>query len=435
MKGSPILAFILLLGLLLQSILFYIAHVPKNRILRGDEHGYHLKAVQIASGKFPPQDFVWPPLYQYVIGGIYAVLGSGRLSVELFQTLLFFLSAFIFYRLILFSGLGGAAGYAGFSLFLLDPQIASFAQYFWPEILHLFLNFLMLALLFLTSTRRLLSLFCAGVSLGAAILTKSLMIPFVPVLLVAAGFRAPDPSLQSRLKGVFLFISGLLLFVLPLIVYNGIKHQYWGVADAASFNLWLGLKGDLYAAQEFKEYRQSSDQPLERNRIIRQRISDKVGQEGIWNILRTQLSRQYFRLFNKGSFLIEQFPGRRWARGNSSPEWLLNLLTYWSYVIYGATLILASIGIFQMRWPVDFKRCALPGLFILYNLALFLFFYAKTRYRIPMLPALIFFGAIAIYYFLQHKLDSVALPKFITRLAAGMIVACVLLYFAFGSET
>jgi hypothetical protein len=218
------------------------------------------------------------------------------------------------------------------------------------------------------------------------------------------------------------------------VVHNGMRHGFWGVADAASFNLWLGLKGDVYAAQGFNEYEKLSQIPMQRNRILREQIAKKINEEGLWNILVAQSKRQYFRLFNKESFLTEQFPGKRWAAQNASHGWLIVFLSWWSSAIYATTLILGSIGLFQIRWRIDFKRCILPLLFLLYNLGLFLLFYAKTRYRIPFLPAFIFFSALSVHYFLENRKQSGSFPVPKLRFAAGCTLAAVFLWFAFVPE-
>src|SRR5262249_8370390 len=159
-----------------------------------------------------------------------------RFAVELFQILLFFATGYILFRLILFAGLGEIAAAVGLFLFLMDPQIVSFAEYLWPEILHLFFLFVMLAFIFLRSVSILLSLFAAGLFLGAAILTKSLLTPFIPVLIVVAAFRASGTTIASRIAAACVFGLGICVVVLPLVVHNGLRHGLWGVADAASFN-------------------------------------------------------------------------------------------------------------------------------------------------------------------------------------------------------
>jgi 4-amino-4-deoxy-L-arabinose transferase-like glycosyltransferase len=434
MKGSRILGPLFFLAIILQAALLYFGHVPELRPLKGDEGRYQMKALQIASGKYPDQDFLWPPLYPYILGGIYSIFGVKRFAVELFQILLFFISGYILFRLIIFAGLGEIAAGSALFLFLLDPQIASFAQYLWPEILHLFFLFAMLGLIFLVSGKKLLALFGAGLFLGAAILTKSLLTPFVPVLIVVAAFRVSGTTVAPRIIAAGVFGFGICLLVLPLVIYNGVRHGFWGVADAASFNLWLGLKGDVYAAQEFNEYQKLSEMPIERNKILREQVARKIDQEGIWNILVAQSKRQYFRLFSKESFLTEQFPGKRWARNSLPHGWLVVLLTWWSFVIYATTLATGSMGLFQIRWRTDFKRCILPLLFILYNLGLFLFFYAKTRYRIPFLPAFIFFSALSIHYFLENRKRSGSIPVPGLRFAAGCILGAIFLWFAFVPE-
>ncbi len=388
---------ILLAGVVAQAVLLCMAHLPQARVLRGDERMYWHLALGISHAEWPAPNFIWPPLHSYLMGASLALFGVHRLPFELLQSGLFIVSGLFLRRLILMAGFGALAADGALALFLLDPQLASFAQYFWPEVPHLFLILGALVLLFSGQRGR---MFWSGVCIGLALLEKSIFMPFVPAFLAAAAFVSPELGWVARLGRALVLAAGVLLVIGPVVLVNGTRYGVWSVANSGPLNLWVGLNDpasrtdyDSVDAPAVREYRSL---PVEsRNPIMWSRISDKIHQEGAATILVHQLRKQYARLFDRNSFFTDQLAGGRWEP-TLAPDARTQLGRLWAYLLYAVTLVLAAFGLFRFRAARDQWRLAIPLAVIGYHLVTFLFLHCKTRYRVPLLPALIVLAALAL---------------------------------------
>jgi len=424
-------------GLLAQVVLLHVAHVPTERPLVGDEGLYRAAARRIASDQPVTPTFLHPPLYPRFLAAVERVLGPERIAVELVQSGLLLLGGLLLWALLGRAGLGPAARGSGLALFLLDPQVGAFAQYLWPEVLHLVLVLLGLWLLVGPLGSGGVAAFLAGGAFGLAVLTKSLVLPFVPVLLGVAALGAASPAAPARAARAAAFAAGLLVLLVPVAVANGWRHGYWGIADSGSFNAWVGLNDpanrhdyDSVVGRAWGEHLASSADPGERRRLARAAVARTVSREGPLHVLSAQLGKQYGRLLDRESFFTDQLPGGR-LRPGAPPRSRDRWLRAWGYGAYAAVLVLAGLGVGLADWRRAGRRCALPALFLAYNAALFLVLHVKTRYRFAFLPCLVFFGALAI--------DRLAAePGFFSsdrgkrRLALGVALGGGLLFLAFG---
>ena len=401
---------IMLLGVLVQGFLIHRAHVPVPRALRGDEQVYHERALDIARGRSPAPDFIWPPLGSVWIAGFYRLFGPSRLPWEIAQAALFLATGPILYALCRRAGGSELGADVALALYLLDPELAAFAHYLWPEVLHL-----------------------ALMLLGVALLAKSLLGPFLPVCAAVAALRPPDAGLRARIGRMAVFGLGIALVTLPVMARNGVRHGTWSIANSGPFNLWVGLndprsKTDYgsFLEPELERYLASQAPVAERNRRLWERIDDLVHARGLPAILRAQLDKQYYRLLDRNSFFTDQLPGGRWGASaveGARARWLRR----WAYAVYAIVLLLAAAGLCQPTWREARGALALPYLFLAYNLVLFLFVHAKTRFRVPFLPVLLVFAAIAVTR-LGGDDRSRRSPG---RLVAGAAVAALALYVAF----
>jgi 4-amino-4-deoxy-L-arabinose transferase-like glycosyltransferase len=286
-----------------------------------------------------------------------------------------------------------AAAMAAAALTLGYPPLVAFAHYLWPEVLHLFL---FVALLWLLMVRWAAFGWCAvaGVALGLALLSKSLLLPFVPVLLIVAAWGSRPGAAAGRVAVVVLCA---FLVVAPTLAANDRRLGSPVLAGSALFNLWVGLSDvgresfvrDV-AWPEYKAWRASAPDFAGRQRVLRNNIVELLRQRSLGEVLADQLSRQYFRLFDVGCYLTDQLPGgpahelskvgyRDLGRG---PGRALRGVTAATILVL---FVMAPLGLVlggcrRHRW----LRVLL--LFLAYNLLLFLWFHVKTRYRIQLLP-------------------------------------------------
>ena len=421
----------------LHALLFWIDRVPSPRRLWGDEIMYRDLAARWARGEAPEIDPLWPPFYVWFLGVFEFASDLAPLVIVCLQTALLVVAAWALCALGESWTGSRAAGQWAAALFLLDPQVAAFGHYFWPEALHLALFLLSLWLLDRHAERWPALLLC-GVLLGVALLTKSLLLPFLPLLL------APLVSRRERGRGLVraalvLVVAGLV--VLPTVLDRGRRHGVYAVADSSRFNLWVGLKDrsrkslvDEIVGDEYGRYRASGATLQARNVLLGEQIAAFVRARGILAVLGDQLGKQYFRLFDKDSFFTAQLPGGAIAAYGfgyaSTPKPLALALRTWSYVLYALVLVAAGVGLvgLGLRRP----PWLWVGLwFVLGNLLLFLGLHVKSRYRVQFLPFLdLYAGLVLSRLFVVRSRGPVSdAPR--RSLALGLLVAGLLVFLAF----
>jgi hypothetical protein len=216
------------------------------------------------------------------------------------------------------------------------------------------------------------------------------------------------------------------------------------VADSASFNLWVGLNDhgrsnfdhDI-VTRAYADYRASSPRFEERDRILKEKIRTFLSEHSVAEVLAGQLSRQYFRLLDKDSYLTDQLPGGVAVESYDAgyiraPRDVASAIRSISFLIYGVLLAAAPIGYLVWRaWDRRWFRVLV--LFLLYNLAVFFWLHVKSRYRIQLLPVLfIGTGAAAAWVVnsvFLHAPEERA-PKL--RFGIGVAIAILLELLAFG---
>lgn len=432
------------LVLFVHLALVFLDRPAAPRPLFGDELTYHAAAGRLLAFGAADLDPLWPPLYPWFLAPLLALGGGSLFWVRAVQLALLGLAAFLLADLgKRWTGLHEAGALAAF-LLLADPQVAAFAHYLWPETLHLALFLTALWMLVQAGEGKSRSTWIwavgAGLALGLALLTKSLLAPFLPLLLAPLALAA-DRRRGFLAAGLALLTAAAV--VAPATWTNHRRGHGWVIADSSRFNLWVGLNdtsrrnlvGEI-VGDEYQRYQESAATLPERNRILSSRIRALVEERGWPALLAAQLGRQPFRLFDKDSFFTDQLPGGALAaRGfgyRDVPPALAAVLRGWSYLLYGAVLALAGWGFFRIVHRASpWWRVLLA--FLAGNLVLFLFFHVKTRYRVQFLPVLDLYAAVAIAFWLGRRGEAVR-----ERLgAAGWIgaglVSAALLYWAFGS--
>lgn len=384
---------VLVLALLLQAALLFMELRPSPRALWGDEIMYADLAARWSRGEPATLELLWPPLYPHLLAWARA-LDGGLLALRLFQVACSFGAALLWRDLArTFTGSAWTSD-ATAALLLLDPQAASFAQFLWPETLH---GALFAAVVWILVNRagRLPMLALAGALLGACLLAKSVLGPFLPVLLLPLVFEAGWRRGALRAGVVALACAAV---VLPVMASNARRQGAFVIADGARFNAWVGLNDrsrrslvDEIVGLEYRSWQESAPTFIERERLLDARIRAFVRERGAWSVARAQLGRQYFRLFHHASFFTDQLPGGAIAAqglgyhgvpGPVASALRLYGAAAWALVLCGAGLGLAAL---------PRERRAFVGMllaFVVYNLALFFVLHVKTRYRLPFLPVL-----------------------------------------------
>ncbi|MCU0303696.1 MAG: glycosyltransferase family 39 protein [Thermoanaerobaculales bacterium] len=377
------------------ATLWWLDRVPVLRTLWGDERTYLGSALDLLAGDpgWWPEP-LWPPLYPQLLAGL-IWLGKGSLTpVVLFQTGLLAVAAVVLGDLVRRLTGSTAAAVAVASVALGYPPLASFCHYLWPEVVHLFL---FVALLWLLAVRGDRPAWCAvaGVALGLALLGKSLLLPFVPVLLVVAVWGMKPLRAAVRVA----VVAGLAAATMaPTLAANARRTGGPGLVGSSTFNLWVGLndvgresfRHDV-VWPEFQAWVASADSHAARDRILRERIRELVRTRGLAAVVREQLSRQYYRLFDAGCYLTDQLPGGA-AQLQAGAGYLgagprLGRLVRTATVVSILGLYLAATAGLALGGCRGNRWVRVLVVFLVYNLLLFLWLHVKTRYRIQMLPA------------------------------------------------
>lgn len=384
---------VLALALLLQGALLFMELRPERRALWGDEIMYADLAARWSRGEPATLDLLWPPLYPHLLAWA-RTLGDGFVALRLFQVACLFAAAFLWRDLARTFTRSPLVGDATAALLLLDPQAASFAQFLWPEALHLAL-FAGVVWVLVNRGGRVPFLLLAGALLGACLLAKSVLGPFVPVVLLPLLLEA---GARKGLARAAVVAAACAVVVLPVMVTNARQQGAFAIAAGARFNAWVGLNDrsrrslvDEIVGLEYRRWQESAPTFAGRERLLDAKIRGLVRERGLVAVARAQLGRQYFRLFHHASFFTDQLPDGAIAsqglgyRGRS-PAIAAAFRAYgaavWAVVLAGAGLGLAALP--KERRPFVWMLLA----FVAYNLALFLVLHVKARYRIPFLPVL-----------------------------------------------
>lgn len=431
------LGWAILLGsvLLLQLLIAALGLPPEGRLLVGDEHMYVALAKDWAGGGSKAIDPFWPPGYPWLLARWLQWTGSESTFV-LPQIAALLLATLLVARLTLAITRDRRAAFVAAALLGCSPQLASFALYYWPEALHLAV---MLAIFEIALFRQptLRSALAFGGLAATALLLKSLLTPLVPLLVVALALRAAP---GRRLK-VGLLAGGLTLALLsPIVAANYRKHRLLAISDSTTFNLILGLTETSRRSLAERtprdlqlEYLKSSSEVAERRAWLERRLGDLLARIDPPQQLREQVSRQYFRLFDRESVFSAMLPGGSLqARGRgyqAAPNLLWRALVGLDLTLYALLLATAPWGLALL---LQHRRAAglWIGGWILYLLALFLVLHVDVRYRVVLLPALSISSAVALStLFRRADLRAQIAPA--TRWGA-MAAAGLLLYLAFG---
>lgn len=412
------------LFVLSQALLWYAYYGHGAKALIGDEQGYQARALAILAGGAWIPGTIWPPLQPLLLAAVYALFGAHLLAAQIAQTVLFVACAALLRDLWRHLGGNVAAANTAAALFLLNPAIAAYAQWMWPEIPHLFLVLAAFCLLARQPSRP--HAFLAGCCIGLAILAKSLLSVFWPVFLIAF-LRRQRPHVLVQPAAVF--VLGLALTTGPALIHGWRAFGRPMIADSSVYNLWIGLtdqwRSDYVADMggvTLPEFLASGATPAQRNAVYMAKLRDLVARRGIARVLVAQLGRQYFRLFSAKTSLVSQLPGPVCAGHLSvyrTPPWLSGMLIALNDGFHALLLAAAAFGVACWHWRLTFSRAtpagdtlcsqvlclkgkasgqsppslvkrlwALVVLFIGYQLGLMLLIHVKARFLLPMTPFL-----------------------------------------------
>lgn len=236
----------------------------------------------------------------------------------------------------------------------------------------------------------------------------------------------------------------IVLSVAPAVHSNYRSSGVPVIADSISFNLWVGLEDtarrdfdDSIVGLAYQDFQASGESFSERNKATWKRVFNHLAERNPSDVLFSQLGRQYFRLFDKDSFLTVQLPGgAAEAEGCGYRQQVPAVSTVVqsvSYGLYALLMMTVPLG-FTVLKARDSKWMRVILLYFAYNLIIFLLVHVKSRYRIQFLP--VFFvasGCAADWVLSRLQGESVELPTAKRWVIAGAATA-LSLFLAFAGS-
>ena len=394
------LAIVILAAAAFRAIYFCL--IAKNSIffdgLILDSTVYDEWARSISGGRLVgSQAFYFPPLYPYLLGLLYAAFGHSLAAVYLFQALLGLLDLVLIHRIgtAVFNERVGLLAAAGAALY---GPFAFFEMKVLGTTLGLTLNLLTLALLVgaekadLGGRPRLGRWLAAGLSIGVAAECIPGTILLAPIYASYLGLR--------RGKAAVVLLAGAFLATLPVLAHNlyvasdplplsgqGGLTFYQGNNPGARglYSVAPGFSGSpgTQAAEEQSIAERETGQSMRRSEtsahFLRKGLAFIATSPGAWLALEGrkllallgdyEASTEYSLYYER-----EQVP--------------------WIRVLFLPFAAIAGAGVTGMLLDTR-ERTASPALLLytIYAAAIPLIFYVSGRYRLPLAPALLLYGA------------------------------------------
>src|SRR5262249_12406530 len=154
----------------------------------------------------------------------------------------------------------------------------------------------------------------AGVAIGVALLFKSLLTAFWPVLLLCFVTSWRPPRVQAAPAAAF--VLALLVTIAPALLAGHRNSGHWRIADSSAINLLIGLRVPdrndyimFSGSNLFPDYMASGSSADLRDAWAWREIESTVSAQPLPRTVWAQLSKQYFRLFESKTPLLSQLPG------------------------------------------------------------------------------------------------------------------------------
>ena len=411
---------------------------PFFDVLMGDASGYDQWAQRLAAGDWVGSDvFYQAPLYPYFLGVIYAVFGHDLLVVRILQALIGSASCALL-------GLAGARLFskpvgliAGLALALWAPAIF-FDGLLQKSVLDVFFVCLMLWLLALlvyppegghhrNTPEHVVSGFsrmtwlALGVTMGALALTRENALVFISVLVIWAWWQ------RERKIAIASFVTGLAIVLLPVVARNyAVDGGFYLTTSQFGSNFYIGNNAQAdgtYASIRFgrgaPEFERTDATEVAESSVGRPLSPAEVSSYWTGRALGfiTAEPLAWLRLTGRKILLLVNRTEMLDTESQESyADWSAPLRALGWFSHFGVLVPLAVLGLI-VTWRDRQQLWILRALAITYAVSVVMF-YVFARYRYPLVPFLLLFGAVGVLH-LKDALRSWNL------IAAVILVAIV----------
>jgi Flp pilus assembly protein TadD len=420
----------------------------------------------LVSGDWPPPTdnpnpyiesvpFIRPPGYPYFLALAYALTGGSYLGARIIQMLLGVLNCWLAYLL------GRAVFNRTVGLVAAAMMAASWALIYFEGELHAPVLLITLSLLFFLSIAAWLRrpapwrLLVAGAILGLLALVRANLLVFAPVAAVWVWSRARRAAGgPAALKPVVALGLGTLLAIAPATIRNVVvAGEFVPISTNGAINLYIGnnesADGATTRIPDVREFTgQSGWSCFGYDRIV-QGVSEQEGRP----LSYSQVERYFWRrgldyiVHHPGRFL--QLTARRAAlfwgpaevsnnraigfekRASGVLRWLPGFPLILALALLGAGVLLLELrrkpdatGTPVAMAPRSGPLAALAALYVATTFVSFLPFLVAGRFRVPVIPFLLLFGAYGLHR-LGRMIGARAWSPALKLGAAGVVLYLV----------
>ncbi|HEX7138329.1 MAG TPA: tetratricopeptide repeat protein [Vicinamibacterales bacterium] len=423
-----------------------IRSAPFFTLLMGDSRSYDAWAQQLAAGDWIGRDvFYQAPLYPYVLGVLYALLGRDLFIVRVVQAVIGSISC-VLLAVAARRVFGDAAGVAAGLLLAVWAPAIFFDGLLQKSVLDVFFVCLVVWIVARAShgaavrpgtksrqqpdpTAPWLAL---GLAVGGLSLTRENSLVFVAVLAVWAL------GCQNPARNAGLFFAGLAIVLAPVAIRNSrLGGGFLVTTSQFGPNLFIGNNANAdgtYASLRYgrgaPEYeRDDATQLAERavgHRLSPAEVSSYWRDRAVQFI--TSKPGQWLGLMARKCLLLwnaTEIVDTEAQEAYAEWSWPLRILGHVTH--FGILVPLAALGLI-LSWRHDERLYVLTALCASYAASVLLF-YVFARYRYPLVPFLIFFASGLAPLAAAARSRTPYAPMLNSRFATAAIVAVVLVIF------
>ena len=398
-----------------------------------DDYARNLLETGVYGRESGQPDSILPPLYSYVLAGVYRLFGRGYIAVGLAHIFFDALSIALLHDIArrLFPHPPGewigllAALFFAFYPYLIFQNLTLSDTSLWILLLHLFLWLMILLRERAAFDRRTIGIALAGgLALGLATLTRALLLPLLPLTALWFLFRLDwRQTLRRLLPVAFIGVLALLPWLMRGVqIYGG----FVAIALNSGENFYQGNNPQTIpffrAGYDVQWSSPPADLPPTENRYHRnnalmdagwrylrenpQRIPELllVKFQVYWNARVTPLNNlrqgERLRLENGEAILLVDEGSQTGVTATNAAyqtNSLFNVIGRGVHILYfGGLWLLAIVGAWLCRR--EWRMVSLLVFVQLSQTAMYLIFHPSTRYRSPTDPLLFVFSAYALVW-------------------------------------
>jgi 4-amino-4-deoxy-L-arabinose transferase-like glycosyltransferase len=339
-----------------------------------------------------------PPGYPFFLAAIYKIFGHNYFAVKITQVALGTTSILLLFLIIL-RLLGQKVAIISALFFSFYPEFLRYPTELLSETLFIFLILLslFLAIRSIDSNSMVFPLFSGG-CLGLSILTREIgfaLLPVVFLLIVKRQSAAPETG--RRLRKAFLIFIATAIVVLPWTIRNYlIFHQPIVVSTNGGINFYIGNNLSATGTYNFKippvdnpSEQQSSDNS-NGNFLYELQLNSNGYREGFKFI--KQHPEFFLRGLIKKAKLFWMPPLHQIDFNQNTLRSLYRVLWATSYTFLLVSAVLGLVYLIMIRATIWQPIL----LWILLVMGVHLLTYLDSRYRLPVMPFMIFFSSAAV---------------------------------------